>query len=452
MQDDARALSDPVENPLSETPRTEQTLEARVAEQLLLQARATDSVVGQTSAPTSATGDAPAGAPPSVADTHGAEEDPDVRRLEQHLHSRAVELQALRARAARTDGVVRDLMAQLESAGRLEATRAPSSPDEQALRDARARALESEVARAEAQLRCDEALGHFAELQAREQDRQARADQRSTAEAAAVGRERGLRAALAEAEELRDVAFARVTLLDHDLTFAQAARAESTRELAELREQLELHMAQARSLSDRYEHGLDNASTDALLAELTGARMRSAETDRAVSVLGELLAAARADGQEQRRTLGAVRAELSARQTDHRHALSSFEHVERELARERERVRELAGELARKSAESLALRDELTQAQATGAAARDSMRVLESSMADAEGALGQTRERADAALLRSSTLHRSLRDARAALVAVQEHLRALRETESVLRDPHGQTEPGMPLSFEDISE
>jgi chromosome segregation ATPase len=437
LQDDARALSDPVENPLSEAPRPDHALEPRVAEQLILQARATESVVGQLNAPGSKETPRPS-----------QDEEPDVARLEEHLRSRATELRALRARAVRAEGVVRDLMAQLESAARLEPARPPSNPDDQALRDARARALEAEVARAEAQLRCDEALGHLVELQAREQARQAPGHD----EAAAAGRERGLHALLAEAEELRDVALARVTLLDHDLTFAQAARAESTRELAEMREQLELAMAQARGLAERFEHGLDNAGADAVFAELTGARLRIAELDAALPVLGQLVAAARADGQEQRRTLGAVRAELSARQTDHRHALSSFEHVERELARERERVRELAGELARKSAENMTLRDELAKAQASSASVRDSVRVLESNVANAEGALGETRERADAALRRSSALHRSLRDARAALIAVQESLRSLRETESVLRDPHGETEPGMPLSFDDISE
>jgi chromosome segregation ATPase len=432
LQDDARALSDTVENQLPDP-----QLEPRIAEQLMLQAR--DSAVGQVSAP--ASGDV-------VPEPPSSEDDPEVARLEEHLRSRASELQALRARVTRAEGVVRDLMAQLESAARAEAARPPASSDDQALRDARARAIEAEVARAEAQLRCDEALGHLADLEAR----QALAQQRGHEDAAAEGRERGLRAALAESEELRDVAIARVTLLDHDLKFAQAARAESERELAELREQLELALAHARSLAERYELGLDNQAADAVFAELSGARLRSAELDRAVSILGELLSAARADGQEQRRTLGAVRAELSARQTDHRHALSSFEHTERELARERERVRELAGELARKSAETMTLRDELAEARASSAQARDSVRALEANVATAQGALGASRELADAAQRRSSTLHGSLRDARAALVAVQAHLRALRETESVLRDPHGETEPGMPLTFDDISE
>jgi chromosome segregation ATPase len=212
------------------------------------------------------------------------------------------------------------------------------------------------------------------------------------------------------------------------------ARADAIRETAETREQLELAIAQLTTLTARFEHGLPGVKAEALLGELSGLRYRLAEQERSASIASTLLEAARADGQEQRRLLGQTRVELSARQGDHREFASRAEHLERELARERERVRELALQNAKQTAESDAVKEELAAARESATGLRNTLRALED-------------DRSSAASQRSVALTQAVQAARRALVSLQTQLRLVHdETLAGAPDP---TEPGM-LSFDEI--
>lgn len=389
--------------------------------------------------------DESAAIPSSDADVRGASESArswsdetasEVARLEELLRERASDLQSQKGRARKAEALVRDLMAQLEAAARL------ALPDGD-LSALRARTLEAEIGRAEIQLRFDELLGHFTALSTRE-DKGAELE---AVRAEAAGRERGLRAALADAEEGRELAYGRATLLDHDLTLMRDARADAIRETAEAREQLELAIAQLTTLTARFENGLPGTQAEAALGELSGLRFRLAEVERSAAVASTLLEAARADGQEQRRLLGHVRVELSARQGDHREAASRAEHLERELARERDRVRDLAGQNARLVAENDSLREDLTASVADATLLRSSVRVLEDDAAAAGRDAGGALDKAAAAAQRAAALTQAVHAARRALVSLQTQLRLVHDESLAGGDP---TEPGTPLTFDDI--
>jgi len=362
----------------------------------------------------------------------------EVARLEELLRERASELQSQKSRARTAEALVRDLMAQLEAAARL----ALPADD---LSSLRARTLEAEIGRAEIQLRFDELLGHFTALSTRDDGRA----QLEAAQAELAGRERGLRAALAEAEENRDFAYARATLLDHDLTLMRDARADAIRETAETRDQLELAITQLATLTARFEHGLASVPAETLLGERSGLRFRLDEQERAAAIASTLLEAARADGHEQRRLLGHVRVELSARQSDHREAASRAEHLERELARERERTRELAAKMAQQAAESDSIREELTTSLADATLLRNAMRVLEEDASLAGRDAGSARSTASVAAQRSAALTQAVQTARRALVSLQTQLRLVHD--ETLTSTGEATEPGM-LSFDDVEE
>jgi chromosome segregation ATPase len=362
----------------------------------------------------------------------------EVARLEELLRDRANELQTQKNRARQAEAAVRDLMAQLEAAARL------TLPADD-LSSLRARTLEAEIGRAEIQLRFDELLGHFTALSARDDSRA----QLEAAQAELAGRERGLRAALAEAEENRDFAQARATLLDHDLTLMRDARADAIRETAETRDQLELAITQLATLTARFEHGLPSVQAETLQGERSGLRFRLDEQERAAAIASTLLQAARADGQEQRRVLGQVRVELSARQSDHREHASRAEHLERELARERERSRELAGKHAQQTAEADSLREELTASLADVTLLRNALRVLEEGAAVAGRDAGSARTTAGAAAQRSAALTQAVQTARRALVSLQTQLRLVHD--ETLSGTGEATEPGM-LSFDEVEE
>lgn len=372
----------------------------------------------------------------------------EVARLEELLRERASELQGEKTRARKAEALVRDLMAQLEAASRL------SLPADD-LSSLRARTLEAEIGRAELQLRFDELLGHFTALSTRtdagdsaRDETRAQLEAARAAEAELAARERGLRAALSEAEENRDIAYARATLLDHDLTLMRDARADAIRETAEAREQLELAIVQATTLSARFQNGLSGVKAETLLGELSGLRYRLVEQERAASIASTLLEAARADGQEQRRILGQTRVELFARQGDHREFASRAEHLERELARERERLRELALQNARQTAESDSLREELAAALSNATLTQNALRVLEEDASAAGRDAGSARAVASVAAQRSVALTQAVHVARRALVSLQTQLRLVHdEGLSGSSDP---TEPGTPLSFDEI--
>jgi chromosome segregation ATPase len=206
--------------------------------------------------------------------------DDTVARLEALLVARSGEVRALNEELARVRVILRDAVGRpaVDAVGAAAgASDAPGTSDAELVRlreerdRAVARAVAAEAARVEASFALDEARGQLAVARVAG----ARGD---AGDAMLAGRERGLRARLAETLEQRDVAEARRTLLEDD--FAQASRRvrELERELAEAQERIDLAVARAaRPEGD----AAAQASLTELRGELAGLRARSEEAELA---------------------------------------------------------------------------------------------------------------------------------------------------------------------------
>lgn len=193
----------------------------------------------------------------------------ETGRLEESLRDRARELLDLRAELDRRDVLIRDLTARWERLGgasAVEPVGATSEAGALALtqqRDAAvARALDAEAAALEARFRLDELAGHWVNNM----------DARATELSAHEGAVRGLRSRLAEAEDARDQASARLLLTEHDLQDAQDQIAQGQRQYLELNERAEMEALRAHNAADEVVR---------LRAELTGTRHRAEEAERA---------------------------------------------------------------------------------------------------------------------------------------------------------------------------
>jgi chromosome segregation ATPase len=194
----------------------------------------------------------------------------EVEQLEALLGARAKELTEQRAELARLRALLRDAATRLDSS-----TGAAAEPVIAELRRERdqavARALESEAARAEIGFRLDEVMGHLA--------------------AAGVGGTvRGLVSTLAETQESRETAQARLLLAEQDLLELRAEARTLERERAELREQLELEQLKARRMSEHWRGGLDAPAAACLRGERDGLRARSEESERAFAAAAARIA------------------------------------------------------------------------------------------------------------------------------------------------------------------
>ena len=88
------------------------------------------------------------------------------------------------------------------------------------------------------------------------------------------GTVRGLKSALAEAEESRDSASARLLLAEQDLAMLAGRARMLERELAEAREQIELEALHSRALAQKLEGSLPAAVAARLGGEIAGLRAR----------------------------------------------------------------------------------------------------------------------------------------------------------------------------------
>jgi hypothetical protein len=220
----------------------------------------------------------------SAAEPATAEE---VEQLEALLGARAKELTEQRAELARLRGLLRDAATRLETSAGASAEQVIAELRRE--RDqAVARALESEAARAEIGFRLDEVMGHLAAAGAAERALPGeRMDQTS---ARLAGTVRGLVSSLAETQESRETAQARLLLAEQDLLELRAEARTLERERAELREQLELEQLKARRTSEHWRGGLDAPAAACLRGERDGLRARSEEGERAFAATAARIA------------------------------------------------------------------------------------------------------------------------------------------------------------------
>ena len=123
------------------------------------------------------------------------------------------------------------------------------------------------------------------------------------------------------------------------------------------------------------------------------------------------------------------------------------EHLEREVARERERTRELAAQNAKVADENTSLREELNVALANATLLRNALSLVEDNASSAGRDAGAARTNAGIAEQRAVQLAQAVQTARRGLVSLQTQLRLVHDESMTAGDP---TEPGTPMSFEDI--
>lgn len=273
----------------------------------------------------------------------------DVEQLEAALNARARELLELNAELERRAVLIRDLTARWERNPASVSPPAQSEPHVarlaklEAERDAAvARALDAEAAALEARFQIDELAGHLTE---------ARPDPKVMADQLAVheGALRGLRSRLAEAEDARYRAEARLMLTEHDLDDARNEADALRRQRLELGERLEMEALRART-----------AETDwaRVRGELMGTRDRADESERAVLAL-------RADGVAAKMRVEDLQARVSLSLAEREAARGAIQHARAERDAALTEVPELRAQLA-------ALRDELSEREADLAAMKAS--------------------------------------------------------------------------------
>lgn len=160
----------------------------------------------------------------------------EVERLEQLLRERAKEVRSLRA-ARRWEGDLARELARRLGAASLSLGGGDGSRLLAELEATRGQAVELEAGRALLNFQVQELQGQLLEARGREDE------ELVLSEARLSGTSRGLRAALAETEEARDIAQARVLLLDEDLQLAN-------KQVSTLEKQLQKHAVEAQERAE----------------------------------------------------------------------------------------------------------------------------------------------------------------------------------------------------------
>lgn len=395
----------------------------------------------------------------SAPDAHAGDGE-EFARLEGLLAERAHALEAERTESSRLRTLLREALGQFTEVTAV-GIRAPAQEAEASVRVAThgdtalvaardaaiGRALEAEAARAEIALRLDEAMGFLAEARSGDDDGLDLARESGTA--------RGLRSALAEMEEARELLGARLVLVEHDLEAAGERATDLERELAEAREHLELKHVQVHGLRKSLEAASDPSALEGLKGEMAGTRARCEEAERALSSATPELEQLREALTESRRQLGTARAQLGAASSGQAGSHERIEELERLLAHEGEGRRELEKELSSVRAEQLVARDELSRA-------RGEVESLSRDLAEAEDGRGRREEtleaQRDAAQRGTAEQRRRVERLREALREVRDTLDAIgasvrdsaREGKERTSDPGEPTQPGMPVHIEAI--
>ena len=287
----------------------------------------------------------------------------EVAGLEQRLADRADQIRELQEETNRLRRLLRELGRRIE----VLPTPSPDLSPEQlhaAYQAAVNRVVEAEAGRAELTFRLDEALGQLQGASGQEAtDHSHEREQAELHEAHLAGSLRGLRAALADVEEARDTAQARLILMEDDLQQAKQAIAEQRRRLLEDQEEFELlrlraaKMDEASSLLQRVEEAdrfeaqsgeldAENRRLQNLLQEVRGDLLalvgeRDQESDQAPRPSANLTTAV---GTSEAPPHGAFTASVPPPARD---ADSAAARLTERLTRSEQLVRTLQGELGR---------------------------------------------------------------------------------------------------------
>ncbi|HKU41422.1 MAG TPA: hypothetical protein VJR89_24865 [Polyangiales bacterium] len=246
------------------------------------------------------------------------EAESEVARLEQLLSSRTRERRDLALELERRGALLRDAVSRLsELAPRVSENQLQKERDA-----ALARAVEAEVARAEANFKLYEVLGRLLAL----------GGERPALSQPSAAREPSLASRLLELEERKDMAEARVMLLEDELARERERVAAAVRDRVETAEHFELEISQTRAEARKHQLDAERARAQLEAERERLQRERQAalqEAQRALDVLREQAEQERAgfrselenDRQAQLAQLEAERAELQANSEREREAL-----------------------------------------------------------------------------------------------------------------------------------
>jgi hypothetical protein len=376
----------------------------------------------------------------------------EIVRLEGLLAASALEGKAQREEATRLRSLLRDALRHFEDLAL--AGPAAGGAREPSHDQAVVRALEAEAGRAELQFQLDELMGHVAVAGG---DDGRLGEPLDVAYARLSGTARGLLSALAETQDGRDVARARLLLLEQDFAALHAHNHTLERELAEAQEHVELQLVRARGLADQLERAAFSPEVEALRGELAGVRARSIETQRALEAAVVGLERSQSSATESLQAMRLARAEaarLGAEMDDRR---SNISELNQKLAREIESNREVGSQLGQAAAENGMLRETLSHNQAETARLRVAADRGGAEQGHRLAELGSERERAQRDAAEQQGRARRLSDG---LLDVRELLGGLSVSvgrailgarlEPQSRASDAATQPGMPLEIEAI--
>ncbi len=290
----------------------------------------------------------------------------DVKRLEAHLEERSHAVRELEAEVTRRGHLVRDLV---EESERLRNEGGDGGA-------AAARALEAEAARAELQFRVDELETKLSAVAKQGVTPSPASVPEAPAEdperPALEGRIRGLRARVAELEELRANAEAQLALARSDIDAAAARALKLEREKAEAIEQFELQLVRAQRPAE--------VGGQERIAALEESERRLSER---VGELSGLLDAARGLADEQTAAAQAAEAAKQAAEADATAARAEVDELEGERNGLAMRLADLEASRPAPAAGSAAPDDRLIELQSGLAEAKTKAAALEVQLGEA---------------------------------------------------------------------
>ncbi|HET6333168.1 MAG TPA: hypothetical protein VFG30_08145 [Polyangiales bacterium] len=338
---------------------------------------------------------APESEPPVAEPSDAAGE---LSRLEQLLLERTRERRELAQELERRSELLRNACARLTELGPQVAA-AASEHAVHSIREERdaavARAVEAEVARADATFRVDELMGQLLGA--------GRAIPEPAISPSA--RERALSARLAELDEGKLTLEARLLLLEDELAHARSQLATAARDRVETGERLEFEIGQARVWAETAQQKLSELTDarGALLGERDGTRARLDEAERALTVSQERLTRTLRQANEAKEKLELERTERASILTVAETRALQIEELSGLRSQEQEQLRELRAEYERTLRDAsagdemnlAALRGELERERTQRAETTTAFAVRESTLAELMTEL--ERERADKA-------------------------------------------------------
>jgi hypothetical protein len=230
-----------------------------------------------------------------------SDHDREIEQLEERLRASGNEVRELRAELDRRTAIVRDLVEQARIDG-LDSRTLSSERD-----NAIARAVEAEAARVEAALRLDEVCGRLAVAGISPEEIHT-ASEANCAELS--GRVRGMKSRIAEIEEARETAEARLVLKEHELIETQEKALSFERQLEEMKERFEIELTRT-TLAPSNDKTEELVKENALLRETCdGLLKRSTDAERLLDEARDNTAAIQAATDDIKEENAALRASV----------------------------------------------------------------------------------------------------------------------------------------------